>query len=265
MAQKEQSNNAVIEESATIAEGTSIGNFCYIGKNVTIGKNNTIEPYAIIEENTTIGDNNHICSYAVVGSAPQDIKTKSSEVSLKMGSNNFIGSHALLSAGTDHGGMVTSIGDGNRILSRVHIGHDVQLEDNCYLQEDSALGGHITVADGVTFECSTAVHQFVEIGRHATICSNAALTQDIPPFCLASGNRAKVIGFDKDKAAEILGQNKAQELKDAYDYMNEGGHSPYDYASIALNGRLSKEVERFYSFVANSNRGVPFTRRGDVS
>jgi len=265
MIEKIQPMNAVIEDSATIGQGTTIGNFCYIGENVTIGTNNTIEPYAIIEKNTSIGNNNFIASYAVVGSAPQDIKTVSPDVSLEIGSNNYIGSHTLLSAGTDHGGMITTIGDNNKILSRVHVGHDVQLHDYCELQEDSALGGHITVADGVTFEDSAAIHQFVNIGKYATIQSHAALTQDIPPFCLASGNRAKVVGFDKEKSTKVLGKNVSQELKDAYDYLNEGGHSPHEYASIALKAELSPEIQEFYAFIVDSERGVPFTRRGDVN
>jgi len=257
--------NAVVDATATIGQGTTIGDFCYIGKNVTIGANNTIEPYAIIESNTTIGDNNHIASYAVVGSAPQDIKTTSPDVSLKIGSNNFIGSHSLISAGTDHGGMVTRIGNNNKLHQKIHIGHDVQMADECVMDDDSALGGHITISNGVHFKDSSAVHQFVDIAKYATIESNAALTHDVPPFCIASGNRAKIVDLDKEKASEILGAETAQELKDAYDYMTEGGHSPYEYACIALQSDLSSEVRDFYSFIANSQRGVSFTRSNNVN
>ncbi len=257
--------SAVIDKTATIGSGTTIGEFCYIGKNVTIGKNNTIEPYAIVESNTTIGDNNHIASYAVVGSAPQDIRNTSADVSLEIGSNNFIGSYALISAGTDHGGMVTRIGNNNKLQQKIHIGHDVQMADGCVMDKDSALGGHVTVSSGVHFKESSAVHQFVDIGQYATIQKFAALTQDLPQFCIASGNRAKIIDLDKKKASIILGTETAQELRDAYDYMTEGGHSPYEYACIALKSNLPNDVRDFYSFIENSQRGVSFTRSNNVN
>lgn len=255
----------VIESSASIGAGTTIGEFSYIGKNVTIGKNNTIEKYVIIEKDTIIGDDNFIAEYAVVGSAPQDIKTKSKGVYLEIGSKNHIGSYTLLSAGTDHGGMVTKIGNNNSFADGVHVGHDVQMEDECQMEKDSALGGHITIGSGVVFEESVAVHQFVNIGHHSTLLKDAALTQDIPPFCIASGNRAKIVGIDTNKATTIIGKEAAQELKDAFDYMNESGHSQYEYARIALDSKLSETSRELYDFIASSKRGVPFSRRDNVN
>ena len=41
-----------------------------------------------------------------------------------------------------------------------------------------------------------AIHQFVRIGTHAYIGGKSAVTKDIPPFVLASGDRARLYGLN---------------------------------------------------------------------
>ena len=42
----------------------------------------------------------------------------------------------------------------------------------------------------------SAIHQFCRIGAHAFIGGASAVARDVPPFCMAIGNRAKIVGLN---------------------------------------------------------------------
>jgi len=251
---------AIIETGATIGQGSTIGHDCYIGKHVTIGKHTHIADHVVISGNTTIGDHNSIAAYTVLGTAPQDIKPTSEDVSLKIGDHNEIGSYVLISCGTDGGGKITRIGDHNRLMDSTHIGHDVQMGDHCLMKEESALGGHVIVADHVTFGQKAAVHQFVEIGTYASLEDHAALTQDLPPYCTVAGNRAKLTGIDPAMES-ILSVEIFSQLQDAYHALFETEVSPKEYALHALETTDTGPLKEFYQYIAHSKRGIPFKRK----
>jgi len=256
---------AIIDPNASIGEGTTIGEGCVIGKHVSIGKHNTIASYVIIDGHTTIGDHNHIGTHSVLGTAPQDIKTTSSEVGLNLGDHNEVGAYVLISAGTDHGGRVTVIGDHNRLMDHIHIGHDVQMGNHCQMDEKSALGGHMIIQDYVYFGEDASVHQFVEIGEYARIAEGAALTQDIPPFCVASGNRAKITGLHTEILHQKFSHETVQALTDAYGALFRGELSPKEQALKAVDQEEIEPVKKLYQFITNSKRGIPFRRNMNVN
>jgi len=252
---------AIIETGATIGQGSTIGHDCYIGEHVTIGSHTHIADHVVISGNTAIGDHNNIAAYTVLGTAPQDIKPTSEDVSLKIGDHNEIGSHILISCGTDGGGKITRIGDHNRLMEQTHIGHDVQMGDHCLMKEESALGGHVIVADHVTFGQRAAVHQFVEIGAYASLEDHAALTQDLPPYCTVAGNRAKLISISENIEQSPLSTEEITELKEAYHVLFETEVSPKEYALHALETTDTGPLKEFYQYIAYSKRGIPFKRK----
>ncbi len=256
---------AIIETGATVGQGTTIGEACYIGKDVTIGCNNHIADHVVITGNTTIGDHNTIASYSVLGTAPQDIKPTSEEVSLNIGNHNEIGRHVLISCGTDGGGKITRIGHHNQLMNSTHIGHDVQMESYCVMREESALGGHVIVDHAVTFGVAAAVHQFVEIGEHAFLADHAALTQDLPPYCAVSGNRAKLTGITPLLSKASLSQTEVTLLKETYHALFESAVSPKEYALQALEKTDSQILKKIYQCIAHSKRGIPFKRNENVN
>lgn len=256
---------AIIETEASIAEGTTVGSACYIGKHVIIGKNNHIDDHVVITGHTTIGDNNYIASYTVLGTAPQDIKPTSADVSLIIGDHNEIGSHVLISCGTDGGGKVTHIGNHNKLMDYTHIGHDVQMGNSCVMQDESALGGHVIVQDHVYFARKAAVHQFVEIGAHSKLEEDAALTQDLPPYCVVSGNRAKITGLHHTHLKTIFTQDQMTALSEAYQMLFESHNSPKESALKALEQCNSDILKELYQCIAHSKRGIPFKRNENVN
>ena len=256
---------AIIDPNASIGEGTTIGEACFIGKHVIIGKHNTIASHVIIDGHTTIGDHNHIGTHTVLGTAAQDIKTTSTEVGLQIGDHNKIGAFALISAGTDHGGRMTRIGDHNWLMDKIHVGHDVQMGNHCLMHDEAALGGHMIIQDHVGLGKDTSVHQFVEIGEYAYIEAGAALTQDIPPYCVASGNRAKVIRIHTEILKQEISERTLDALTDAYETLFETSVSPKEHAVKALNDEQVEPVKKLYQFIADSKRGIPFRRKINVN
>jgi UDP-N-acetylglucosamine acyltransferase len=212
-----------------------------------------------------IGDHNTIETHTVLGTAPQDIKSTSEEVALKIGDHNHIGAYVLISAGTDHGGGVTKIGDYNQLGEKIHIGHDVQMGNHCFMEEDAALGGHTIVRDYVSFGRSAAVHQFVKIGNFAKVEAEAALTQDVPPYCKVSGNRAKVTGLHQEMTEQYLNETEQQALSDAYHSLFESDESPKACAIKALEKPQPESVASLYQSIVDSKRGIPFRRKLDVN
>ncbi len=255
---------SVIDPKASIGKGTIIGNACYIGSNVIIGENNRIASHVVIDGHTTIGDNNTIDDHTVLGTAPQDNKTTSDKVGLYIGNNNTIGSRVFITAGTEHGGMMTRIGDHNQMRSGVHIGHDVQLGSHCLMAEDAALGGHVIAGDYVSFGSDTAVHQFVEIGSYACLTEGAALTQDLPPYCTAEGNRAKITRLHQEVLEKHFSAEAQRSIQKAYTGLFSE-RSPKENAQNALEKETAEMLQPFYRFIVDSKRGVPFKRKTNVN
>jgi len=252
---------AIIEKGANIGENVTIGPFAFISSQVTIRNNTIIDSHAIIEGKTTIGEGSHIFSHAVVGSIPQDLKFAGEEVELIIGKNNKIREFTLINPGTKGGGSVTRIGNNNLLMGYVHIGHDVQMGDNCILANGATLAGHVELGNNVVIGGLTPVHQFVHIGDFAMIAGASALSQDIPPYCLAEGNRATLRGLNLTGLRRHLNRDDINRLKIVYKELFESGEPLQEVAQKLLKNEKSEIVKKLLEFVTKSKRGIPYTRK----
>ena len=114
------------------------------------------------------------------------------------------------------------------------------------------------VEDFVILGGLVGVHQFVRIGTGAILGAGSMVSKDVPPYCNATGDRAKLHGlnveglkrrgFDKPvidairKAYRICFQSKLK-TDDALEKIRD-------------ELRAIPEVEKFVSFIAASERGV---------
>jgi len=252
---------AIIEDGAVIGENVSIGAFACIGANVSIGDNTSIASHAVIEGHTSIGKNNRIFSHAAIGTIPQDLKYNGEEVKLIIGDNNTIREFTLLNPGTIGGGAITKIGNGNLLMAYVHLGHDVIMGDNCILANGATLAGHVELGNHVVIGGLTPVHQFVHIGDYAMIGGASALAQDIPPFCLAEGNRAYLRGLNLTGLRRNIAREEINALKIAYKKLFESNQSLQKSVEEILASVPSKQVRCLCDFIQASKRGIPFKRR----
>lgn len=93
--------------------------------------------------------------------------------------------------------MLTSVADQNLFMANTHVGHDSHVGSRCVVANGAALAGHVTVADGVIIGGLCGIHQFVKLGNVAMIGAGAMVAQDIPPYCMAQGDRASIQGLNR--------------------------------------------------------------------
>ncbi len=254
---------AVVEEGAQIGEGVEIGPFAYISSKAKIGARTTIGQGAVIEGDTTIGEDCRIFSHAVVGSIPQDLKFRGEDVKLIIGDRNTIREFTLLNPGTEGGGGVTKIGNDNLLMGYVHIAHDCIIGDRCIFANAATLAGHVEVGNGVVVGGMTPIHQFVKIGDLAMIAGASALSQDVPPYCLAEGNRAVLRGLNLTGLRRSLDRESINELRVAYKELFERGKPLKETAETLLESAKSEEVKAMCRFVLETKRGIPYERMKD--
>ena len=254
---------AVIENGAKIGNNVTIAPFVTISSQTIIGDDTVIDAHTVIAGKTTIGKGNHIFSHAVVGSIPQDLKFNGEDVELIIGDNNTIREFTLINPGTEGGGSITKIGNNNLLMGYVHLGHDVIIGDNCILANGATLAGHVILGNNVVIGGLTPIHQFVNIGDFAMVAGASALSQDIPPYCLAEGNRATLRGLNLTGLRRHLQRDEINALKTAYRELFESGEALQETAENILKTTASKNVKNLVEFITKSKRGIPYIRKNN--
>lgn len=252
---------AIIEEGAVIGKDVEIGAYCFISSKSIIGDNTTIAQGACIYGKTTIGKNNQIFSHAVIGSIPQDLKFAGEDVELIIGNNNKIREFTLFNPGTEGGGAKTIIGSNNLFMGYVHVGHDVIIGNNCIFANCATLAGHVITGDFVVVGGMTPIHQFVTIGSYAMVAGASALAQDVPPFCMAEGNRATLRGLNLNGLRRHMQREDINYIKSAYRDMFESGKPLKENAQTILENTKNDYVKQLCQFVVDTKRGIPFERK----
>jgi UDP-N-acetylglucosamine acyltransferase len=255
------SHLAIIEDGAVIGENVEIGPFCFISSQATIGEGTIIDQGSCIYGKTTLGKNNHVFSHSVLGSVPQDLKFGGEDVELIIGDNNKIREFTLFNPGTKGGGGKTIIGNHNLFMGYVHVGHDVIIGNHCILANAATLAGHVEMGDYVVIGGMTPIHQFVHIGDFAMIAGASALAQDIPPYCMAEGNRASIRGLNLTGLRRHLERSDIDDLKSAYRDLFESGQPLKDMANHLLETSQNHHLHKLCNFIIKTKRGIPFERK----
>ena len=257
---------AVIEDGATIGSDVTIAPFCFISAQATIGDGTSLAQGAYIYGKTTIGKNNKIYSYAVLGSDPQDLKFNGEDVELIIGDNNTIREFTLLNPGTEGGGRKTIVGNNNLLMGYVHLGHDVIVGDNCIIANSAGIAGHVEIGNHVVIGAGgVGIHQFVKVGDYAMVGGASALTQDVPPFCMAEGNRATLRGLNLNGMRRKFERDDINAVKSAYKELFESGKPLKENATELLQNSENIHVKNLCNFAIETKRGIPYTRKDNDS
>ncbi|MDR3435025.1 acyl-ACP--UDP-N-acetylglucosamine O-acyltransferase [Telmatospirillum sp.] len=258
---------AIVEPGAEIGDGTTVGPYSVIGPNVRLGRNNRIGSHVVIEGHTTIGDENQIYQFASVGAAPQDLKWQGEDTTLTVGDRNIIREYVTLQPGTEAGGGVTTIGDDNLFMAYSHVAHDCLIGSHVHLANAATLAGHIEVQDYANLSGLSAVHQFSRIGTHAFVSGGAMVAQDVPPYCIVQGDRARLVGLNEvGLRRHAVQEDEILVLRKAYRRLF--------LSNDPLAARLSAVAEIapdlhsiavLIAFVSGAKRGLVSTRRKETS
>ena len=256
---------AIIEDGAIIGKNVAIGAFCVIGKNVAIGDNTTIGTHCVIEGKTTIGKNNEIFSHATLGSIPQDLKFKKEDrekVALIIGDYNIIREYTLFNPGTIGGGSKTIIGNNNLFMGYTHVAHDCNIGNHCIFANVATLAGHVQIGNHVVIGGLTGIHQFCKVGNFAMIATGSSVVQDIPPYCLAQGNRAILRGLNLTGLRRNLENKKdLEEIKKAYKQLFNSQNPIMETANNLKKTSDNKNIIELANFILTTTRGIPFDRK----
>lgn len=253
---------AIIEDTVVLGSNVEVGPYSVLRGGVKLGDDVRVGPHVVIEGNTDIGAGTNIFQFASIGAAPQDLKYRGEDSKLLIGEKNIIREFVTINPGTESGGMVTQIGNQNLMMATSHVAHDCKVGNNCVIANSVALAGHVEVGSNVILGGLSAVHQFCRLGDFALIAGGAMVNKDVPPYCIAQGDRAvlrginavglKRGGFDAD-ALKVV--------KKAYLHLIKN-KEPVDSLQAEV---LEHPAVRFLAdFIVNSSRGLAF-EMGDAA
>jgi UDP-N-acetylglucosamine acyltransferase len=249
---------AIVDPKAELDTNVEIGPYSIVADNVSIGSGTVIAPHAMIEPYTSIGPDCRIYQYASVGAAPQAIKFKGEITYLKIGRGTTVREFVTINRGTEFGGGITEVGENNLLMAYSHIAHDCKTGRDVILANNATLAGHIIIGDYVTVGGLVAIHQFVKIGDYAYIGGKSAVAKDIPPYVIASGDRASLHGLNKiGLKRHGFGDNTLKALKKAYRIIFRIGITTKEALQrVQAEVEQNPEVVNLIEFIKSSERGI---------
>jgi UDP-3-O-[3-hydroxymyristoyl] glucosamine N-acyltransferase len=215
--------SAIVDETAFIDSGVTIGANSYIGAGVKIGKNATIYPNVTILDEAEVGDHSVVKPGTVIAERCIIGHYSILQANVTIGSDGFgyrpspdgrgivkiahignvvignqveIGSSSCIDRGKFSS---TTIGDGTKIDNLVQIGHNCKIGRACLIAGSCGISGSVTIGDGVIMAGQVAVKDHVTIGNGVTIGGKSGIINDIP-------DGKTVLGFPAVEAKDTLKQ-----------------------------------------------------------
>jgi UDP-N-acetylglucosamine acyltransferase len=221
-----------------------------------LGAGVRVHPLAVVEAGVTLGDGAVLHPFCVVGGPPQHLKDGGEGGTVEIGARTVLREHVQVNRGTAAHGGRTVIGADCLLMGSTHVGHDCGVGNEVILTNGAVLAGHVLVEDFVLLGGMSGVHQFVRIGTMSMVAGLSGVSQDIPPYCLAAGFRARLVGLN-EVGIERRGVSAAsiRALRKAYKTIFRLGlprAKALEQARKDLDG--SPEAARFVDFIAAAGR-----------
>jgi UDP-N-acetylglucosamine acyltransferase len=249
---------ALVDPSAELECGVSIGPYAIIGPCVSIGARCHIGPRVRLQQNVRLAEDVSIGDGSILGGDPQDLKYTGEETWVEIGPGTIIREYSTINRATT-ATFKTRVGARCFIMTYVHLAHDCQVGDDVVIANATQCAGHVTIHDRAVLSGLNAVHQFVTIGTYAFVGGGSRVNQDIPPYVKAVGNPMELYGLNSIglQRAGFSGETITA-LKRAYRLFF---NSELNLSQALERARTElpsfPEVERFLAFVESSERGVP--------
>jgi len=249
---------AIIEQGVEIEEGVSVGPFCILREGVRIKKGSRLISNVIMEGKTEIGENCVIYPFTSIGLPPQDVKYKGEHTGIKIGNNNTIREYITIHRASVGGDGETRIGDNNFFMAYAHIAHDCKIGNYVIMANLATLAGHIVVEDHVVIGGLVAIHQFTRIGAYSMVGGFSGVGQDIPPYMIASGARAKLFGLNTiGLKRHGFSDSTISELKKAYKILFREKHTLKEaIKKIQEDLPFTDEIRLLIEFIQKNKRGI---------
>ena len=256
--------SATVSDKARIGKDVKIGPYCVVDEHVSLGDGCELISHVVISGHTTIGSNNRFFPFACISHEPQDLKFHGEPSEIVIGDNNTIRESVTINPGTEGGGMLTRIGNGNLLMAYAHVAHDCLVGDEVIMANNATLAGHVTVEDGAIIGGMSAIHQFLRIGRNSMIGGMSGIVKDIPPYCLtAGGYRPGLAGLNLvGLRRRGFSNERIKVLKEIYRILLQGSgkiEGRIDEAAVIAGDDV--DALHLVEFVRSAERGVTTHRR----
>ena len=122
----------------------------------------------------------------------------------------------------------------------------------------ATLAGHVVVEDFAVIGGLVAIHQFTKIGAYSMVGGFSGVGQDIPPYTIASGSRAKLYGLNAvGLKRQGFDDSTIRNLKQAYKILFRSKltlKKALDKVKHEL--KQSKEIRHLIKFLQQNKRGI---------
>lgn len=246
---------AIVAQTAQLAADVQVGPYAVIDGNVTLGPGCVIGPHVHLTGHTTAGARNRFHTGCVIGDAPQDLKYADEPTRLVIGDENVFREHVTVHR-SNKLAEDTVIGSHNFLMAHSHVGHNSRLGDHVILANGVLLAGHVELGDRAFLSGNCLVHQFTRVGTLALMQGGAGISQDLPPFCIATGDNGicglNTIGLRRSGCSS----EQRLELRHLYHLLflsEKPWRESLAEARASVRGDAARQL---LDFVAASKRGV---------
>lgn len=235
---------SVVDPSATLGEGVSVGAHAFVGPGCTIGRGTVLHPNVTVldeaiigedcvlypgvtvREGCRLGDRVLLQPGCVIGSdgygfllhegkhekIPQ-IGNVVVEDDVEIGANTAIDRATIGS---------TRIGQGTKIDNLVHIAHNDRIGEHCLIVSQTGISGSVTVGARTTLAGQVGVAGHLSIGEDCLVLARSGITKDLPSRSMVSGFPAKPHREELKRAAlPARMERKLEELQQALSLLEE--------------------------------------------
>lgn len=257
--------SALVEDGAALGDGVEVGPFCLVRRGAVLGEGVRLLSHAIVGGTTKVGARTIVHSHAVLGGDAQIRGLGPAGTALEIGADCVIREHVTMSCGSPKGGGITHVGDRGYFMAYSHIAHDCHIGDGVTFANGVQLGGHVHIGDGANFGGLSAVQQFGRVGRYAFVGGVSGINEDVIPYGMAIGSRAKLTGLNLVglKRRNIARPN-IHALRGAFRaiFLDETGTIAYRARRAAERWPDMAEVQEVVAFIlADAKRPICTARR----
>jgi len=185
---------AIVDPTASVAEGTILYPGVYVGPRVKIGRDCILYPNIVIYDDCVIGDRVIIHAGASIGpdgfgfATSHGVHHKIPQVGnvvieddVEIGSNCSIARAAMGS---------TVVGKGTKIDALVAIGHGAKIGPHGLLVAHVGIAGSTVIGHHATFAGQAGVVGHLEIGDNVTVAAQSGVTHNVPDQSVVFGTPA---------------------------------------------------------------------------
>ena len=184
-----------IGNDVTIEEGTLLYPHTFIGDGSTIGRDCIIHPNVTLREQTVLGNRVIVQSGAVLGGDGFGFVTVEGEHlkvpqvgNVVIEDDVEIGTNTAIDRATTGSTIVKR---GTKIDNLVHIAHNDNIGEHCFIVAQTGISGSVTVGHHVTLAGQTGTAGHINIGANSVFIGRAGITKDTPENYFGAGTPAR--------------------------------------------------------------------------